>query len=111
MSTITLRLSFADNADTREFLRFLAYLQYCGNIGHSTGITVNADGDGSFKMQALMEDPHDGHFKNVRDVLQIPPNHWFEEIKSYKEWKNSQRADGISEKNIDRNEIAFDLGD
>ena len=108
MSTITLRLSFADNADAREFLCFLEYIQYCGNIGHSTGITVNADGNGSFKMQALMEDPHDGRFKNVRDILQIPPGFWVEKTRQYRKQNEKNVSAGLK---MDKNEIAFNLGD
>ena len=107
----TLRIGFADKADAKEFLRLIAYMQHCGDVGHSTGITVNADGDGSFKMLALVRDPEDGEYRNVRDVLQVPEGHWRDEVDSYREWKESQKADGIPEGNIDRNEIAFDLGD
>ena len=109
MSTVTLKLGFADNADARKFLYFLAYLQYCGDIGHSTGITVNADGDGTFKMRALVEDPHNGQFKNVRDILQISPGFWVEKKRQYREQNEKNMSTGL--KNGDRNEIAFDLGD
>ena len=107
-TTITLKLNFADNADARKFLHFLAYLQYCGSIGHSTGITVNADGDGSFKMRALMEDPSNGQFKNVQDILQIPPGFWVEKKMQYRKQNEKNTSAGLKG---DRNEIAFNLGD
>lgn len=114
MIGIELKLGFATNAQATEFLRFLHYIEWCGDIGHSSYITVNADGDGSFKFMAYMKDPKSGKLKKVREILKkiIPPEdyrYWDRKTKEYYEWKEKQREDGIPEENIDRNEISFDL--
>lgn len=114
MIGIDLKLGFATNEQTTEFLRFLTYLEWCGSVGHSANITVNADGDGLFKFRAFMKDPKTNELKQVGEVIKkiVPPEdggYWDRQTKEYHDWKEEQRADGIPEENIDRNEISFDL--
>ena len=114
MIGIDLKLGFNTNEQATEFLKFLEYLEWCGNVGHSASITVNADGDGSFKFRAMMKDPKDGQMKRVSEILKkvIPledGGYWDRQTREYYEWKQEQRADGIPEENIDRNEISFEL--
>lgn len=115
MIGIELKLGFKTQEQATEFLRFIQYLEWCGNVGHSAGITVNADGDGAFKFRALMKDPKSGEMKKVGEIIKkiIPPEeeggYWDRQTKEYHNWKEEQRADGIPEENIDRNEISFDL--
>ena len=117
MVGIDLKLAFRTNEQATEFLKFLEYLEWCSDVGHSSGITVYADGDGSFKFKAFMHDPRDGEMKSLRKVLKkvIPSDgtnegqYWDDKCKEYRDWKEEQRADGIPEENIDRNEISFDF--
>ncbi len=114
MIGIELKLGFKTQEQATEFLRFIQYLEWCGNVGHSANITVNADGDGAFKFRAFMKDPKTNELKQVGKVIRkiIPPEdggYWDRQTKEYHDWKEEQRADGIPEENIDRNEIAFDL--
>ena len=114
MIGIDLKLGFKTQEQATEFLRFLEYLEWCANVGHSSYITINADGDGAFKFVALMKDPKTNKMKSVRDILAkvIPPEdggYWDRQTKEYHDWKEEQRTDGIPEENIDRNEISFDL--
>lgn len=105
----TLKIGFASKADAKEFLCFLAYLQHCGDVGHSAGITVNADGDGSFKCSVEIDDGNG--FRNLRDAMEVPPGHWDRAVAEYRRQKEARRSEGIPDSRIDRNEIAFSLGD
>ena len=117
MIGIDLKLAFKTNEQATEFLKFLEYLEWCGNVGHSAGITVNADGDGSFMFKAMMKDPKDNQMKSIREILKkiitsegtSEGRYWDSKCKEYHDWKEEQRADGIPEENIDRNEISFEL--
>ena len=111
MIGLELKLGFFNNEQAHEFLKLLGYMQWCGEVGHSAGITVNADGDGNFRMVAMMKDPKDGQMKNVREIIHADGEYFEGLVKEHGDWKQSERDNGIPEERIDRNEVSFDFGE
>jgi len=66
MSGITsiYKITFRDENAQNKFEAFLAFIQYCGAIGHSTEIKFFVDGDGSGQIQIHK----DGQLLNWKDI-------------------------------------------
>ena len=62
---IDLSLTFLHEEDANRFLALVRYLQWCGDIGHSGRVAVDADGDGRFKMWARVR---------TGDSVSVPEN-------------------------------------
>ena len=45
-----------NKAQEHNFLKMLAWMEWCGNIGHSTSFRVIFDGDGTAKIHCNFED-------------------------------------------------------
>lgn len=110
MNQVDLKLSFANAADTREFLRFLRYLEWCGDVGHSTGVTVNADGDGCFRFAAKMKtgepDVDDTGYVDLKQLIDFDDQVW---NKLKREHRDMQRIKEPEHR--DHNEFSFSMGD
>lgn len=56
MKELNLKVSFKEERQMREFMKMLAWMEYCGNIGHYTDFLVGLDGDGTARPKFKFED-------------------------------------------------------
>ena len=56
MEKINIEVNFKEKRQMKEFMRMLAWMEYCGNIGHCTDFLVILDGDGSARPKFKFED-------------------------------------------------------
>lgn len=47
--TLNLKISGINEADAISLIKMFKFMEYCGNVGHSTTVSYLADGDGSFR--------------------------------------------------------------
>ena len=55
MSELNIKVSFPEERQMKEFIKMLAWMELCGNIGHSTDFLVNLDGDGNTRPKFKFE--------------------------------------------------------
>ena len=56
MKKINVEVAFKEERQMKEFMKMLARMEYCGNIGHYTDFLVGLDGDGSARPKFKFED-------------------------------------------------------
>ena len=56
MKKINVEVAFKEERQMKEFMKMLAWMEYCGNIGHYTDFLVGLDGDGSSRPKFKFED-------------------------------------------------------
>lgn len=56
MEKINIEVSFKEKRQMKEFIRILAWMEYCGDIGHYTNFLVGLDGDGSARPKFKFKD-------------------------------------------------------
>ena len=54
---INVKLSFRDEEQARSFERMLAWMDWCGKVGHSSKFEVFIDGDGRGQIDVEFTDP------------------------------------------------------
>lgn len=55
MEKINIEVSFEEKRQMKEFVRMLAWMEYCGNVGHCTSFLVGLDGDGNARPKFKFE--------------------------------------------------------
>ena len=55
MNKITLEVYFPEKRQMDMFVNMLAWMEYCGNVGHCTDFLVRLDGDGSARPKFIFE--------------------------------------------------------
>ena len=109
MKQMDLKLSFFDENDANEFLRFLRYLEWCGDVGHSTSVTVHADGDGRFRMNAELKtsgpNADSPEYKNLRDLIKFDDQIFNQLKRNHRDYQAVMRPD-----RKDNNEFSFSMG-
>lgn len=55
MNKITLEVYFPEKRQMDMFVNMLAWMEYCGNVGHCTDFLVRLDGDGSARPKFVFE--------------------------------------------------------
>lgn len=56
MEKLNIEVSFKEKRQMKEFMRMLAWMEHCGNIGHYTDFLVGLDGGGSARPKFKFED-------------------------------------------------------
>ena len=71
MSTLNFEVSFPHERQMNEFIKMLAWMELCGNVGHCTDFIVRLDGDGSARPKFELEtDELQKEYDNLRkDIL------------------------------------------
>lgn len=65
--------TISSNSDfMSRFEKFLAYIQHCGNIGHSCVVGLSVDGDGSERPKIKEQLPKIKDAITKRDSFEIP---------------------------------------
>lgn len=73
MKKLNIEVYFNEDRQMVEFIKMLAWMEYCGNIGHCTDFFVRLDGDGSgrpkfkFENQELQES-YEELRRSMRDI-------------------------------------------
>lgn len=55
MESITIKACFPEKRHMDEFIRMMAWMELCGNIGHSSHFVVTVDGDGDARPNFIFE--------------------------------------------------------
>ena len=108
MTQMDLKLSFFDEHDAKVFLGFLRYLEWCGDVGHSTSVTVDADGDGRFRMGAKVKtggSDANPEYTDLKDLIEFDDQIWNRMKREYKEYQHEFRPN-----RLDSNELRFSMG-
>lgn len=56
MESLNIEVTFKEKRQMKEFMKMLAWMEYCGDIGHCTDFFVRLDGDGSARPKFKFED-------------------------------------------------------
>lgn len=70
MENLNIEVTFKEKRQMKEFMKMLAWMEYCGGIGHCTDFFVRLDGDGSARPKFKFEDTKvQEEYKELRDSM------------------------------------------
>lgn len=55
MNTLKFEVTFPDDNQMNEFIKMIAWMELCGNVGHCTDFLVTLDGDGRARPDFKLE--------------------------------------------------------
>lgn len=65
-----LNVNFSKDRMTNEFIKVLAWMEWCSKAGHSSTFSVNIDGDGAVDMDVVFEDDEiQNNYKELRKSM------------------------------------------
>ena len=77
---LNIKVKFPKERQMKSFVKMLAWMEFCGNIGHCTDFMVRLDGDGSarpkieFETEELQES-YDELRKSMNDLYKTTPQY------------------------------------